>query len=305
MPRRSSCWVFLAALPLLAPAGARAERPPARDASTTDAYMMRVRVDDGAKRLSVVGNAGLRRQEGGARAATDGGAWAPIGPATATDVSPTTATTAAAGSGYACVRNQKRRHMTIYKPKALSQKTDAYYLQYKFHMYRMGKARRIGPSAVEQKQYEICAVGGGKPLNGHRLRRLVATTIAHTGQQLLIGQKWDEGSEESNAKASLGFDVPAGPVTISASVDIEPKGHFGGSLGPDDMIPDAEEGENRFVNQVNNIWEYGGALTRFQGAKGFEGNVSHALYEMPMGTKAPDFDLGAFANTSCARLLGC
>ena len=148
----------------------------------------------------------------------------------------------------------------------------------------------------------MCAAGGGGTHHGYRLRRIVSATTMRAGYPALIGSEWGSGEKQHEATATLGFQTSK-PVSISATVNINPVAKITGSTGPDGGIPD--DFERDWPNQVNGIWDYGSALTRLQGATGYEGNVSHALLEIPQGATTPPIDTVVVADTICGRLFGC
>lgn len=213
---------------------------------------------------------------------------------------------AAEAGGYPCVRNARRKGMTLFEPRYKTTKNDAYYIQFQFHLYRLANARRTngGPNGgVLQKQYEMCVAGGGNARNGNRLRKILATMTMAAPSPELLGQKWGEGEKQREASATLGFQTSGKPVAINAAINVNPTAKITGSQGPDDLVPD--DFEQYSHNQVNTYWDYGTSLSgRFGGSKHYQGNVGHALWEIPMGTRAPQIATGAVVNVSCARLLG-
>ena len=185
----------------------------------------------------------------------------------------------AADGGYTCVSDHKRRGFVIYQPQPLIADKPAYYVRFVYHLYKQNKARKVvtsrGPTTM--KQWEVCTVGGAESRGGNRLSRVVSSMTMGGGDRL-IGWKWGKGKEISEAKATLKFAVPIRPVTVEGSVDVHPTYTFTGSQGPD---KDAPAGWAPFEhNQVNAIWE-GSSTFRWQGSTHFEGNVGHALWELP------------------------
>jgi hypothetical protein len=207
----------------------------------------------------------------------------------------------ASASGYTCVNNRRRRQFVAYDPQAITQNTDAYYVRHLYHLYKQNRARFLGPNDKPSKQWEVCSVGGAHARGGNRLSRVVSMMTLVSRADRLIGQKWDSGQEVSAAKANLKFAVPVKPVTIEGSVDVHPTYTLTGSQGPDKQAPD---GWDRYAyNQVNAIWE-GSDTFRWQGSTHFQGNVGHALWELPQRSRTPEIFYAQNHDRFCGKAFG-
>lgn len=186
------------------------------------------------------------------------------------------------------MNNRKRRGFVIYTPKpSRPDSTDAYYVRYVFHRYKQNRARRVKPPGRPShltKQIEVCAIGGGQARGGNRLSRVVSMMTMRSATDRLVGQKWDTGTEVGTAHAKLSFQVPVKPVTISGSLDVNATYTLTGGQGPDKQGPDRFD---PYVhNQVNAAWE-GSSTFIWQGSTHFQGNVGHALWELPQKSRTP------------------
>jgi hypothetical protein len=208
----------------------------------------------------------------------------------------------ASASGYTCVNNRRRRGFVAYEPQAVTQSTDAYYVRHVYHLYKQRLARILGERDRHwSKQLEACSVGGGHARGGNRLSRVVSMMSMFSRADRLIGQKWDSGQEVSAAKANLKFAVPLKPVTIEGSVDVHPTYTLTGSQGPDKQAP--EGWDSYAYNQVNAIWE-GSDTFRWQGSTHFQGNVGHALWELPQSSRTPQIYYAQNHDRFCGKAFG-
>lgn len=205
----------------------------------------------------------------------------------------------ASQSGYTCVNNRRRRGFTAYTPQPITQSTDAYYVRHVYHLYKQNRARVLDDD-YNSKQFEACSVGGAHSRGGNRLSRVVSM-MSMFSRDRLIGQKWDSGKEVSDAKANLKFAVPIKPVTIEGSVDVHPTYTITGSQGPDKQAPDGWDGYA--YNQVNAIWE-GSHTWRWQGSTQFQGNVGHALWELPQRSRTPQIVYAQDHERFCGKVAG-
>ena len=208
---------------------------------------------------------------------------------------------ATASASYSCVYNRKRRGFAIYPPTPMTANEDAYYSRHVFHLYRQKKARKILGTEGKTKQWEMCAVGGAHARGGNKLSRVVSMMTIKSKRDRLIGQKWDSGQEVSAAKANLRFAVEVKPVTIEGNVDVHPTYTITGAQGPDKQAPDSWE--SYVHNQVNAIWE-GSDTFIWQGSTHFQGNVGHALWEFPQGSRTPPIRISQNHERFCGRLAG-
>jgi hypothetical protein len=210
----------------------------------------------------------------------------------------------AAAGGYTCVTNHGRKGFVIYKPQPLETNVDAYYERFVYYLYKQNKARKVyNPSVgrkVLMKQWESCFVGGAQTKGGNRLSRVVSS-VTMGGHDRLIGWKWGKGKEVSEAKASLSFAVPVGPVTVSGSVDVYPTYTTTGGQGPDKDAPDSWK--STVHNQVNAIWE-GSSTFRWQGSTHFQGNVGHALWEVPQSLRTQPITYSMNVRRFCGHPAG-
>ena len=211
----------------------------------------------------------------------------------------------AAASGYTCVNNFDRKNFHAFRPRPLTQDVDRYYGRFVYHLYRQDKARFVRKTDGDRrryrtKQWEMCTVGGAHSRGGNRLSRVVSSMTMGGGDRL-IGWKWGRGKELSNARATLKFAVPVRPVTIEGSVDVHPTYTFTGSQGHDkDSHPNWASFRH---NQVNAIWE-GSSTFRWQGSTHFQGNVGHALWELPQKMRTQPIYFGFTVRTFCGRVAG-
>lgn len=212
-----------------------------------------------------------------------------------------TASTAAPAAGIArrgsCVKNKSRRGFATYAPRYSRAKTDAYEFQYVFQLYKQNKARRRFRRPT--KQYEMCAIGGGRAKGGNRLERARSSMAAKTKSSTIIDHSWGSGKEQPSAEASLSFSVPVKPVTISGSLSVHPQDLLTGGQGSDRS---KSFGDYSF-NQVNGIWQ-GGSTFRFQGSTNYQGNVAHALWEYVQASPGPRFAASAGIEKHCGRPFG-
>lgn len=206
----------------------------------------------------------------------------------------------ASASNYTCVENRKRRGFVAYTPLPMTRSNDARYLRFVYHRYKQNRARRFNrdePGEYVSKQIEVCSVGGGQSRGGNRLSRVV-TMMTMKSSDRLIGQKWDSGEEQSKANASLTFAVPVKPVDISATINVHPTYKLTGGQGPDKQGPDSFE--PIAYNQVNAAWE-GSSTFRWQGSTHFQGNVGHALWELPQSQPTPEIYYSMNHERFCGR----
>lgn len=209
----------------------------------------------------------------------------------------------ASAQGYTCVNNRRRRGFVAYSPQPLTKSTDAYYIRFLFHLYKQNRARKLRDASgpYKSKQWESCAVGGAHALGGNHLSRVLGTLTMYSGADHLIGWKWDKGKELSTASASLKFAVPIRPVTIEGSLDVHPQNTFTGAQGPDQDAPSAFD--HYLQNQVNTLWE-GSHTFRWQGSTHFEGNIGHALWELPQRARTPTIVYGQNLRKFCGHPFG-
>ena len=167
----------------------------------------------------------------------------------------------------------------------------AWYIRYKYFIYKQDRARTRrgkGGRRVRTKQLEMCSSGGAKGKDGNRIDRVVSYMTLRTRKDRLIGQKWATGEDKSSAGARLTFATP-GPVSIGASIPIGDNGKLTGGQGPDKDTPKRMKPFQ--VNQVYGLWEGGLGVIINAGSSGFQGNVSHALWELPKTARTPRFDV--------------
>jgi hypothetical protein len=211
----------------------------------------------------------------------------------------------ASAEGYTCVNNRTRKGFVAYAPRPMTRDTKAYYERFVFHFYKQNNARRLQGQrrSYATKQWEGCSVGGAQTRGGNHLSRVMSGMTMH-GPDRLRGWKWGKGKELSNAKASLKFAVPVSPVTIEGSVDVYPTYTFTGSQGPDKDAPGSWDTWKR--NQVNSLWE-GSSTFRWQGSTHFQGNVGHALWELPQHAHTPPVEYTMNVRRFCGHPggIGC
>lgn len=214
------------------------------------------------------------------------------------------ATASGPGSGFACVRNRARRGFVAYKPVPVAVGDDeTAYVRFVYHLYKQNRARTLRRGRGESdkyvsKQLEACTGGGGEAYRGYRLSRVVSMMTMKSSDRL-IGQKWDSGEEEKRAGASLTFAVPIKPVTISATLNVNPVYKLFGGQGPDEQGPD--EFDAYVDNQVNAGWR-GASLFKFQGSTDYQGNVGHALWELPQRQRTPEINYAPTGSYFCGRV---
>jgi hypothetical protein len=206
----------------------------------------------------------------------------------------------AAATGYTCVNNRRRRGFVAYSPRAITWSTKAYYQRHLYHLYKQNRARRLN-NRFQSKQWEACSVGGAHARGGNRLSRVVSMMTMFTRRDRLVGWKWDSGKEVPTARANLKFAVPVRPVTIEGSVDVHPTYTLTGSQGPDKQGLD--NWDSYVHNQVNALWE-GSSTFITQGSTHFQGNVGHALWELPQRSHTPAIYYTQNHERFCGHLFG-
>jgi len=195
------------------------------------------------------------------------------------------------------VINKRRRGFVSYAPRYSRAKKDAYEFQYIFQLYKQSLARRR--SKRPTKQYEMCAIGGGRSKGGNRLERTRSSMTANSSQSTIIDHSWGSGKEEPSAEASLSFSVPVKPVTVSGSLTVHPQDLLTGGQGSDRSY---SFGAYSF-NQVNGIWQ-GGSTLRFQGSNNYQGNVAHGLWEYLQTSPTPRFGTQGGVEYHCGHPFG-
>jgi hypothetical protein len=203
------------------------------------------------------------------------------------------------GGGYACVSNRPEDPLfRIYRPKYVSYLNRAEYVQFTYHLYKRSHARRLG--GVEQKQLEMCTVGGAHSRGGWRLTRVVSSFAAATPGRTIIGSRGGNHVDENGVvQSSLNFAVAGGPITVSAALTPHRQNTFSWSQGPDKDIDLGRR--NRYAsNQVNTYWESPDTFI-FDGSTQFQGNVAQGLYELPQTTRDPIFVTNANNSLICGK----
>ncbi len=146
----------------------------------------------------------------------------------------------------------------------------------------------------------MCAIGGGRAKGGNRLERARSSMAAKTKSSTILGPgDWGKGKEEPSAEASLSFEVPVKPVTISGTLSVHPQDLLTGGQGSDRS---KSFGDYSF-NQVNGIWQ-GGSTFVFQGSTNFQGNVAIGLWEYLQASPGPRFAASAGVERHCGRPYG-
>jgi hypothetical protein len=284
----------LAVVPCVAAPAAAADRGDRVRAVTSDTYPVSIRIDERTQGLAAVARAGIRRR-------ADGRAHA----AATTRIGRARVASGAvhASSTFACVSNRRRDGFVTYEPVQVKADEDAYFSKYTFHLYKQNRARRLtAPTGrYSSKQFEMCAAGGADTRGGNRLTRAVAMFTLRTQYDRLIGWKWGSAQREGTVSASLSFAVPVKPVSIGATVNVNSKDGFKGAVGPDGQAP--EDFEQFKFNEVNSIFETG-TTWRWQGSTSFDGNVGHALWELPQSARNPRTDVATNVRWHCGHLFG-
>jgi hypothetical protein len=284
----------LAALPGVATPAAADDRRDRVRAVTSDTYPVSFTIDEERQRLAGVARPGTRRVTGDrAHAAA----------ATRLGRARVSSGVARASSEFPCVSNRRRDGFVAYEPVQVRADEDQYYSKYSFHLYKQNRARRLtAPTGVySSKQFEMCAAGGADTKGGNRLTRAVAMFTLRTEIDRLIGWKWGSSQREGTVSASLSFAVPVKPVSIGGTVNVSSKDGFKGALGPDGQAP--AEFERFKFNQVNSTFETG-TTWRWQGSTSFDGNVGHALWELPQSARNPRTDVATNVRWHCGHLFG-
>lgn len=211
------------------------------------------------------------------------------------------ARTAAVGD---CQFSKKRRGFRQIGTRRQYENNDAWYIRYKYFIYKQNRARTRrgkGGRRVRTKQFEMCSSGGAKGKDGNRIDRVASFMTLRTRKDRLIGQKWGTGEDKATARAQLSF-ATRGPVSIGASIPIGDNGKLTGSQGPDKDNP--KRLDPFVTNQVNGLWEGGLGVILNAGSSGFQGNISHALWELPQRSRTPRFDVEAGLRYHCGRPFG-
>lgn len=289
----------IAVLLVVAPMGVAApvaagERGDKVRAVTSDTYPVSFTIDERRHRLTAVAHLGVRHvTDRRARAA----ATTRLGRARVSSGF------ARASSGYTCVNNRSRAGFVTYEPTRVRADEDQYYSQYLFHLYKQNRARRLtAPSGrYSTKQFEMCSAGGARTKGGNRLSRAIGMLTLRTEIERLIGWKWGRAQRDGNVSASLTFAVPVKPVSVEGTVSVNSKDRFTGTQGPDRAAP--AEYERFKFNQVNSIFETG-TTWRWQGSTGFDGNVGHALWELPQSARNPRTDVATNVRWHCGHPFG-
>lgn len=203
-----------------------------------------------------------------------------------------------------CQFSKKRRGFRQIGSRRQYDDNPAWYIRYKYFIYKQDRARTRrgkGGRRVRTKQLEMCSSGGAKGKDGNRIDRVASYMTLRTRKDRLIGQKWGTGEDVSKAGARLTFATP-GPVSIGASIPIGDNGKITGGQGPDKDTP--KRFEPFTVNQVNGFGEGSLGVIVNAGSSGYQGNVSHALWELPQTSRTPRFDVEAGLRYHCGRPFG-
>jgi hypothetical protein len=227
----------------------------------------------------------------------------PAAPATVHVGSPRQAVAAANQIG--CRFNWLRRGFRAYGPLYFdSPKSKAYYYNYVYFRYMQRNARSLSGShgRYYTKQYEDCTTGGGHSKGGNRLTRAV-TGMSRTGATSIVKWAWGTKAHSGVVKASLTFEVKAGPVTISGTDYIHDQDTLDGSLGGDKDLDFTNISHNNENNQVDSFWESPDTFI-WDGSTHFEGNVGQGLWEYPMSAHAGTFAYGGNVAWICGHAFG-
>ncbi|MGH2840318.1 MAG: hypothetical protein ACRDKY_05790 [Solirubrobacteraceae bacterium] len=181
----------------------------------------------------------------------------------------------------------------------------AYYILYAYFMYKQSKARKYGESRTRYtKQLEMCSAGGASSKGGNRLDNAITIMSLRTQKPRLIDRTWDTGTDQSHADASMTFEVGKAPVTVSATLTgLNPQDRLAGRQGHHKAATADTFGRFKF-NQVNAEWDGRSGPSVYAGSTGYQGNVGHALWELPERARTPTFAVEAVVYYHCGRVFG-
>ncbi|MDX6690043.1 MAG: LysR family transcriptional regulator, low CO2-responsive transcriptional regulator [Solirubrobacteraceae bacterium] len=204
-----------------------------------------------------------------------------------------------------CYESGTRRGFKFLGTKTDAADNDAYYVRFKYFAFKLNNARRDESRGVITKQIEMCSVGGGTPKDGNRVDKVVTLMSLKTKKDRLIDQDWGKGEDKPTATSDLGFKIKGGPVEITGSIPVNPTNKLTGSQGYYDDAPDKFGPYRR--NEVNAWWEGGLGVILNAGSSGFQGNVGHALWELPQGAANPKFiiESGFYYHCQFGFIQGC
>jgi hypothetical protein len=203
---------------------------------------------------------------------------------------------------YACVVRANRRGVVPYPPLRVSGYGNSFSHRWLLFVYRVDKARQLGPANRWRQQFEMCAVGGGHTWNKWAANFSGASVTLSNWRDIRIGQSWGERvSDDGGVHANLGFKLARGFAEVGGTVPvgIDDEHRFTGTDGYDDRIslPDGWDDRNR----VNAYYESADNWT-FQGTDRNVGNTLHVLYETPQrGTKTLRWVLAAKFSAHCTK----
>ncbi|MFL6240550.1 MAG: hypothetical protein ACJ735_13765 [Actinomycetes bacterium] len=191
-----------------------------------------------------------------------------------------------------------------YQPFYASMDETAYWVEYEYAPFQENNARYLYGEG-ETWQVEICQMGGGHSLNGWRLNSVgTYTTDEDNAYRLISGSSGTySGATRSTESRSLDFQLSGKVITISGSLSVDATHRQVGGQGdltqvrPYDVAPQ---------NAVYEYWDgHDSPQDSFQGSDGYEGNVSHALWEFPMSQYETYVDGAVFAGANCPGNFGC
>lgn len=297
MGHRRSSFTIVAALGSAAalaagagPAGAAPKDDGKRvDSSTTDAFAATLTLEGASKGVKQhAGERTVRARKAGREYVSRG--------------APERGVASARGS-FSCVYNHRRKGFVAYAPIAQGNSTGDYETHTVFHAYIQNRARKlVGPrGAYRSKQIETCAIGGVQGKDGNKITRYASHMALDAKKSKIIGWKWDEGHEESEANATLKFAVSKGPVSIGADLPVNPAYDLRGSHAGDEKAPSYFDGLG--ANQVNALWESSDTF-RWQGSSEYQGNVGHGLWELRQSRPSPGVKIGWSLQYHCSHPYG-
>lgn len=222
--------------------------------------------------MRMYGKVGLRRHQ-----VTDVEYTSSEGPAP--DRTATGAGRAPKQSSFACVKNSGR--VIAFKPHSVNMPGRSFSHYWKLFIYKVNKARTLGPKRRWMKQFEFCASGGGHTENQWNANFEGAAISIKDRPDIKLGGNWGETvSDDGGIHASLGFQLSAGVAGINATapVGIDDDLRFTGSHGSDSRLYVPAEYVD--ASQVNGYYTSSDDWT-FQGTGRWVGNVVHVLYELP------------------------
>jgi hypothetical protein len=210
-------------------------------------------------------------------------------------------------NSFPCLSEGNRPGFAAREPRHAVHQTHNDLAEFTFFPYTADDARRDPNTNLSSKQWLICATGGADANNGSRTV-LAGPGVAFrdAGTSYRLGHMWKEGKTPANYSINLGFQVPAGPVTITGGISQTPAASLKGSPRPPFKASDLDAFSR---NGANGWWEDSCApnCAGTGGSNSYQGSVVEALWEFPRDKAVNDdnFAMTGFFMHRCANPFGC